>query len=247
MSSKNDPARTMALLWGRQERPNRGPKPTLSVETIVAAAIKVADAEGLAALSMRRVAETLGVGTMSLYTHVSGKAELLELMLDAVMGEGQPLPDDFDGWRAALEWFARESLTGYRRHPWLLTAPLRRGLMGPHQTAALEWLLRNISGIGLRKNEMMAVVELVVGFVHGVAQHAADAAQIERRTGVTDEQFWRDVGPLLDTYLDAERFPVLADVFGDEDVGEWPDNFEFGLQRVLDGIEAFLASRAQQP
>lgn len=242
MASETDPARTMALLWGRQERPNRGPKPTLSVEAIVAAAIKVADSEGLAALSMRRVAEALGAGTMSLYTHVPGKAELLELMLDAAMGEGQPLPDDFDGWRAALEWFARESLAGYRRHPWLLIAPLSRGLMGPHQTAALEWLLRNISGIGLRRSEMMAVVQLVVGFVHGVAQNSADAAQVERRTGLSDEQWWTDVGPVLDSYIDADRFPVLADVFGAEDFDEWPDTFEFGLQRVLDGLEAFLTS-----
>jgi AcrR family transcriptional regulator len=244
MASETDPARAMALLWGRQERPNRGPKPTLSVEAIVAAAIKVADSEGLAALSMRRVAETLGVGTMSLYTHVPGKTELFELMLDAAMGEGQPFPEDFDGWRTALEWFARESLLGYRRHPWLLAAPMSRGLMGPHQTAALEWLLRNISGIGLRKNEMMAVVELVIGFVQGVAQRAAESARVEQRTGVTDEQFWRDLEPVLDTYIHAASFPVLADVFSGDDIHEWPDTFEFSLQRVLDGIEAFLTSRA---
>jgi AcrR family transcriptional regulator len=86
-SGSGDPKRTMALLWGIGKKPTRGPKPGLSVGRIVSAAVEVADAEGLGALSMRRVADRLGIGTMSLYTYVPGKAELIDVMLDTVLGE----------------------------------------------------------------------------------------------------------------------------------------------------------------
>ncbi|HEV2779273.1 MAG TPA: TetR/AcrR family transcriptional regulator [Actinophytocola sp.] len=243
-TEKSDAERSLALLWGAQDRPNRGPKPALTVDVIVRAAIKIADTEGMAALSMRRVAETLGVGTMSLYTYVPAKAELFELMVDTVLGE-TPLPEPGPGgWRAWLERFARNGLDGYRRHPWLLEVSLTRGLMGPNQTAALDALLHAISGIGLSKGEMMAVVQLVVGYVRGVAQSTVESARLEQRTGVTDEQWWTEVAPLHDKYIDAGRFPTLTAVFSAEDWDEWIDAFEFGLQRVLDGIESFVDARA---
>ena len=102
-SGGGDPKRTMALLWGIGKKPTRGPKPGLSVGRIVGAAIEVADAEGLAALSMRRVADRLGIGTMSLYTYVPGKAELIDVMLDTVLGEVAESGDVEPGWRAGLE------------------------------------------------------------------------------------------------------------------------------------------------
>ncbi len=189
MSEKADPARSLALLWGSQDPPSRGPKPGLSVDLIVRTAIGIADAEGIAALSMRRVAEALGVGTMSLYTYVQSKAELFELMLDAVIGDGAPPAPEPTRWRAWLAEFARDNLEGYRRHPWLLEVSLSRGLMGPNQTAALETLLHTITGTGLNKGEMMAVVQLIAGYVRGVAQNALVTAAMEQRTGISDEQF----------------------------------------------------------
>jgi AcrR family transcriptional regulator len=242
MNDRVDPARSLALLWGSQDRPNRGPKPGLRVDAIVRAAITIADAEGIDALSMRRVAEALGVGTMSLYTYVPAKADLLELMLDAVIADAVP-PEDGLGWRAWLERFAHDSLAGYRRHPWLLRVSLSRGLMGPNQTAALESLLRTISGIGLSSGEMMAVVQLVIGYVRGVAQNALDSAQVERSSGVTDEQWWKDVGPLHDKYIGGTEYPTLTSVFQSWET--WVDPFEFGLHRVLDGLEAFVTERAK--
>jgi AcrR family transcriptional regulator len=232
-------ANTMALLWGTKPAPTRGRKPGMTVERIVTAAVAVADANGLDALSMRRVADALGVGTMSLYRYVPGKAELYELMLDRVMGEDGPPAREEAGWRAGLAAFARRSLAGYRRHPWLLEASLTRGVMGPNQTAALEDLLGTVAGTGLSGGEMMAVVGLVTGYVQGRARQLVETARTERRSGVSDEQFWRAFAPLLDPYLDAARFPVLTTIWRDEAFsGE--DEFEFGLQRVLDGIEAYL-------
>jgi AcrR family transcriptional regulator len=230
-------AATMALLWGTKPAPKRGRKPGLTVERITASAIAIADADGLGAVSMRRVADTLGVGAMSLYRYLPGKAELYELMLDAAIGEqGQPALDPA-GWRAGLASFARQSLAGYRRHPWLLEASLTRGLMGPNQTAALDALLRIIEGTGLTNGQMMAVVGLVSSYVQGRARQLAESTRTEQRSGMSDGQFWREFAPLLEPHLDA--FPTFAAVWRDEDLS-WEDEFEFGLARMLDGIEAYV-------
>lgn len=230
---------TMALLWGTKPAPARGRKPGMTVHEIVTAAIGIADADGLDALSMRRVADTLGVGTMSLYRYVPGKAELYELMLDTVMGEESlPEPDD-TGWRASLANVARQSLAGYRRHPWLLEASLSRGLVGPNQAALLDKLLTMLDGTGLSNGQRMAVVGLVVSYVQGRARQLAEAARTEQRTGKSDGQFWREFAPLLDEHLDTTRFPALATVWRDDEL-TWEDEFEFGLARVLDGIETYI-------
>ncbi|MGH3759643.1 TetR/AcrR family transcriptional regulator [Actinophytocola sp.] len=234
-------ARSMELLWGTKPASSRGRKPGMTIERIVAAAVELADAEGLDGVSMRRVADRLGVGTMSLYRYVPSKAELQDLMLDTVMAEGRPV-HEAASWRTGLERFARASLEGYRRHPWLLRASLTRGVMGPNQTAALDDVLRAIDGVGLTGGERMAVVGLVTGYVRGVAQQLIESTRVQERTGVSDEQFWSDFAPLLDGHLDAERHPALTGLWRDVEL-DWVDPFDFGLRRVLDGIEALVESR----
>jgi AcrR family transcriptional regulator len=235
-------ARSMELLWGTKPPPSRGRKPGMTLERIVAAAIEVADAEGLDGLSMRRVADALGIGTMSLYRYVPSKAELHDLMLDAVVGE-EPLADlTADGWRPGLERYARVSLDGYLRHPWLLRASLTRGAMGPNQTGALDAVLAVLEGTGLTGGEMMAVVELITGYVRGVAQQRMDAALVMKRSGMSDEQFWADFAPLLDSHLSPERYPALTRIWRDAEL-DWVDTFEFGLARLLDGIERLVDAR----
>ena len=257
-SGRGDPARSLALLWGTQKSPTRGPKPGLSVERIVRVAIELADATGLAALSMRRVADQLGVGTMSLYTYVPGKAELLDLMLDTVLGE-IAMPDAAPGgWRAKLELRAREDWAFYHRHPWVLQVSAARALLGPNETALFEATLHAVSGIGLSGTEMVQVVSLVGEYVRGAAQSAVDAADAARRTGMTDDQWWAAYEPVFDRYFDASRYPTLVEVeqsgaFAPSDGGadytlqRALDSFEFGLPRVLDGIEAFVRERSARP
>jgi AcrR family transcriptional regulator len=235
-------ARSMELLWGTKPAPTRGRKPGMTVETIVAAAVEVADAEGLDGLSMRRVADSLGVGTMSLYRYVPSKAELHDLMLDAVLAEDPPLDARTGGWRSALEQLARSSLDGYVRHPWLLRASLTRGAMGPNQTQALDVMLGALDGTGLTGGERMAVVELVTGYVRGVAQQRVDDIAARQRSGLSDEQFWTEFAPLLDAHLTEARFPALTRLWRDEEF-DWVDTFEFGLARVLDGIARLVESR----
>jgi AcrR family transcriptional regulator len=248
-SGKDDPARSLALLWRTSERTSRKGKPDLNVDRIVRAAIEVADAEGLQALSMRRVAERLGVGTMSLYTYVPGKPELLDVMLDTVYGETARPEEAPGGWRARLELIARENWALYLRHPWLLQVAASRPVLGPNVTAKYDYELRAVDGIGLTDVEMDSVITLITGFVHGTARGAVEAAQAESRTGLSDEQWWAAHAPFFSRIADVERFPTAARV--GQATGEAlgaaysaEHAFEFGLQRVLDGIEALVSGRA---
>jgi AcrR family transcriptional regulator len=234
-------ARSMALLWGTKPPPGRGRKPGMTVDVIVAAAVELADAEGMDGVSMRRVADRLGVGTMSLYRYVPSKAELQDLMLDTVIGD-TPEVHESDDWRAGLERYARTSLDGYRRHPWLLRASLTRGAMGPNQAAALDSVLRVLDATGLPGGERMAVVGLVAGYVRGVAQQLVEATRTEQRTGVSEEQFWTGFAPLLDGHLDPGRFPALFALWRNAEL-VWVDPFDFGLGRVLDGVETLIDAR----
>ncbi|HZO69234.1 MAG TPA: TetR/AcrR family transcriptional regulator C-terminal domain-containing protein [Kribbellaceae bacterium] len=246
-SGSGDPAKSLELMWGVQPRPTRGPKPTLTVPRIVAAAIAVADAEGLTAMSIRRVAQELGAGAMSLYRYLPGRAELVDLMVDTVYGE-LPRVVVRGTWRARLEAVARENRTLYLRHPWLLQVAAGRPVLGPNTMAKYEYELAAVEGIGLSDLEMDAVVTLLNGFVGGAVRGAVDAAQAERQSGLTDEQWWQAHQPLLEKVFDIDRFPLAARVGGavgaELNSAYDPDHaFEFGLARVLDGISALLADR----
>lgn len=251
-ASSGDPVRSMELLWGSREAPRRGPKPGLSVERIVRAAIEVADGEGLAALSMRRVAERLGVGAMSLYTYVPGKAELIDVMLDTAIGDARRPDADADevggGWRAKLEAVARGNWALFHRHPWLLqVVAVSRPPLGPNVIAKYDDELRAVDGIGLSEAEMDSVVGLVTGHAEAAARRAIEADRAVGRSGLSDEEWWRAYEPLLTRVFDRERFPTAARVGGAAggafDAGQ---AFEFGLQRLLDGIEVLVATRAAE-
>jgi AcrR family transcriptional regulator len=245
--SGGDPVRSMALLWGSQ-RPvrARGRQPALTIRQITEAAIEVADAEGLDALSMRRVAERLGAGTMSLYTYVPGKAELIDLMLDAIYTETSPGPPATASWRERLEHVARDNWERARRHPWMLRAATNsRPPLGPGLIAKYERELETVDGLGLTDIEMDAVVALINDYVHGAARGAVDAVDVQRSTGLDDEAWWAAAAPWLAKVFDPSRYPVAARVgtaAGEQHRAAYDPAFafEFGLQRVLDGISALI-------
>ncbi|HEX5264605.1 MAG TPA: TetR/AcrR family transcriptional regulator C-terminal domain-containing protein [Phenylobacterium sp.] len=243
-----DRARSLARLWGAPDPhapPRRGPKPKHSVEAVVAAAIALADAEGLDALSMRRVAEMLQLSPMSLYTYVPSKGELLDLMLDHVVGEiDEPKPGEGD-WRAQVTQLARARWQTAQRHPWVLQAGMRRPPLGPNVLAKAEAALRAVDGLGLSETEMDQVTALIADYVRGAVRAALDAAEIERDRGMTDEQWWSQQGPLLAGLIDRTRYPTTVRIGEAYKAGLMPRpdrqrNFEFGLQRVLDGIETYI-------
>ncbi|GAA4442580.1 hypothetical protein GCM10023148_49710 [Actinokineospora soli] len=163
-AGQGDPARTVPLLW----RAPAEPKPGLSVDAIVDAAIAVADESGLAGLSMRAVGERLGVTAMALYTHVPGKSELLELMYDRALAE---LPSDYPGeWRDALAAWADDGMAFYLRHPWLLHISQARPVLGPNEFQLLETVAAVLHRVGLRPRVAGGAVGLLLHYVRGAAQ-----------------------------------------------------------------------------
>ncbi len=243
-----DPAKSMALLWratsGTGARP--GPRSMLDVDRIVAAAVRLADTEGLAALSMRRVAAELGVAAMTLYTHVPGKGELVDLMLDAVLGE--LYPDEqvvvSGAWRARLKTLAQANWDFFLRHPWALHLSSGRPPLGPGIMRKYELELRAVDGLGLSEVQMDLLVTLVNGFVRGTVGGVQEKADAERVTGVTEDQWWAATEPYVAQVFDAERYPTAARVgpVAGEELGAYdPErSFEFGLERLLDGIGVLI-------
>lgn len=243
-----DPARTLALLW-RHEVPlpaRRGPRQGLSVDRVVRAAIAVADAEGLEAVTMRRLASDLGVAPMTLYGYVPGKAELLDLMLDDRYG-AMPRPSwGRLGWRRRLTAVADANRALYAAHPWAATVSTGRPPLGPGQMAKYEYELAAVAGTGLGDIELDAILALVLGFVRTNAIEA-QATVAAARTGVSDDAWWAANAPLLRRVLDPRRFPLASRVgtaAGEaHGAASDPDHaYAFGLERLLDGV-ATLAGR----
>ncbi|MER5355947.1 TetR/AcrR family transcriptional regulator C-terminal domain-containing protein [Kitasatospora sp. NPDC002551] len=261
-AGQGDPRRSMALLWRAPEdpRPGRsGPKPGLSVDAIVLAGIAVADADGMAALSMRAVGERLGRTAMALYTYVPGKAELLDLMHDRVLAELPASDDPARGWRPAVTAWADEALACYLRHPWVLQISQARPVLGPAELGAMETLLRILQGARLDHRQLRGTVAALWQFVRGSAQTAAEARAAAAATGVPDEEWWHArAAQLADLAPDfAERFPLLTGLerSGAAEAGTGssaPDRtreaFHAGLTVLLDGIAAAAArSRPAEP
>ncbi|WP_158880428.1 TetR/AcrR family transcriptional regulator C-terminal domain-containing protein [Amycolatopsis anabasis] len=250
-SGGSDPDRILALLWrherktGDAKRP-LGRKPILTVDAVVAAATALADAEGLPAMSMSRVAKSLGVGTMTLYTYIESKAELIDLMVDAALGErdfpapGEPRPR---GWRAQVELFAERTRAVYRRHPWLRQVSTIRPPLGPGLLAGSEYLISALSGTGLAPRKSSAAANAINAFVGAMVSYEVESEQVERASGKSHDAWWAERSVFWDEYFDQARYPSIVDVWSRggydyEDVVV--DVYEFGFRRLLDGIQAMI-------
>ena len=215
---------------------------------ILATAIDIADAEGLTAVSMRRIAIELGVATMALYRHVRGKQNLLLLMADTIMGQA-PFPENRPpGWRAQLELVARLQWAGYRRHPWLARiVSMTRPMVMPEGMKHTEWALAAVDGLvpGLDPNTMLHLVVNLFAYVRGCAMNVEMELEAEQDTGLTDEQ-WLDAQTVrFEGVLASGHFPQLARIFQAPGVDLDIDTlFDFGLQRLLDGYSALIDRRA---
>jgi AcrR family transcriptional regulator len=243
-----DPDKTLALLWRAQlgeRRGGRGPKQRVTVDEIVDAAVALADAEGLEAVSMRNVAERLGIAPMSLYTYVDTKSSLIDLMMDRVLAEVPRDPHGDAPWRERLERIAADLLSHYARHPWVLQVDMSRPPLGPGITDLYEHQLSAVEGIGLTDLQMDAVVTLVGGFVASTARAAHDASRTRDSSGQTDVEWWEANAPVLDRVMDGSRYPLSGRVgaaAGEEyQSASSPDyGFAFGLATILDGVERLL-------
>jgi AcrR family transcriptional regulator len=229
---------SIELAWGRRQRPTRGPKPGLTLDRIVAAGVKVAMTEGIGALSMTRVAAELGVGTMSLYRYVAAKDELLTLMVDAAIGPPPPAPPGED-WRTGLRRWAVGVRAAYRRHPWALRVPISAPPLGPNNVAWLENALRALAVTRLSEQQKLSTVLLVSGFVRNDVTLDLDLA-----AGAGGEQVMPTYARMLGALIEGGDFPALADAIASGALSDEDDpdsEFEFGLERILDGVAALVA------
>ena len=236
--------------WGRKVRAGRGPKPELTLERIVAAGVALADAEGLQAVSMSRVGAAVGTGAMSLYRYVSGKDELLTLMVDAAFGRPTPRPPESTGWRAGLTWWARTQLEAMSRHAWAVRVPLPGPPLTPNIVRWLEHGLHALTGLPLTETEKMSVILLVSGYARNEASVSADLDQTFL-AGSTPQQAMSRYGRLLAELTNEGEFPELTTVVssGFFDAQDDPPDAEFlfGLERILDGIELLIARKEHSP
>ncbi len=236
-SARSSLERSLELLWEGRPAPSKGPKPALSLDEIVEAAIELADADGLEALSMRRLARELGVGTMSLYRYVPDKRVLLDLMLDTVSApdhDARPAPGR--PWREVLE---AEALLGrelYLRHPWVLQVNWTRPVLGPNTIAGLELTLAGLTELPLGDQDKIAIISAIDAYVAGSVRQQLMSESAAEDSGISDEEFWGLQGPALERAMESGDYPVLAELQPDAFDASWDATFEQGLGHLLDGI-----------
>jgi AcrR family transcriptional regulator len=236
--------RIIQLLWDPGESAgNRGPKPKVALAEVVDAGLAEADAEGLAALSVRRVAKRLGIGAMSLYTYVPGRSELVELMINRAYAE-LILPDPRADWRTQVEAHAAQSWELYRRHPWLLDYNVARLPLGPHVLDFEEALYAAIAASGLHRAEIAGFANLITWHLRGMARAFLADSEEERRTGVSAEAYWESRNSFWFTYFDWQRYPTMAAIW---EAGGFDDpeqhSFEAAMPRVLDAVALLVERR----
>jgi AcrR family transcriptional regulator len=227
------------LVWTRLAEQRR--RQALSVEQIVAVAIRLADAEGTQALTMRRVATEAGTGTTSLYRYVTNKDELLELMVDAVQGEGErPAPSG--DWRADLTAVADGMRATMLRHPWLATELRSRPTLGPNALRQADFALAAAGGATDDITLASAALGAVANYVHGAVLAELSEREDVRSTGLTQDEWRSAVSPYVrKVIIDSGDYPRVARrIFEAEDLSH-DQQFAFGLECVLAGIEKRVA------
>ncbi|MEU5402767.1 TetR/AcrR family transcriptional regulator [Streptomyces sp. NPDC005963] len=239
---------SLAAAWGLRERPAKGPRPGLTLGRIVDAAVSIAAQEGLAAVSMGRVAKELGVATMSLYRYVAAKDELYVLMLDAAVGPPPPPLPAGAGWREALaewSWAYRQAL---RRNRWTLRIPVSGPPATPNSFAWWERGLAALERTALDEGEKLAMILVITGFVRNEVLMMTEIEEAVASSGASPEEVMRRHERILKQLADPARYPAVARML---DVGVFtgesdPDeDFAFGLDTVLDGVAALVARRSE--
>ncbi|GLW07047.1 TetR family transcriptional regulator [Microtetraspora sp. NBRC 13810] len=224
----------MEPIWNRPERAARGPRPAHSRDAVAAAGVRVADTEGVEAVSMRRVAAEPGAGTASLYRYLTGKDELFDLMVDAVMRAEEP-PERTGEWRADLRALAAGSRAVMLRHPWLPMLVAARPNLGPGSLRWMESWYGAVDGFGLDADEMLALVGTVQIFVHG----AVTRELAEREAGFDFASRMAAQGAYGDAVIAGGAYPTLIRIMVEAEGPHRPDRhdraFADGLERVLDG------------
>jgi AcrR family transcriptional regulator len=226
------------LIWLRPERGRRGPRPTLSREEITRVAIELADAEGIDAVSMRRIAGKLGAGATSLYWYVSSKNDLHELMVDEVIGEIE-LPPSSGDWSADLRSIATSTHSVLQCHAWLVLLGIQPGL-GPKTQRFGQAALGALSGLDLDLATQINILAALNNYVFGFVHRELAWTQLRQREGLTDTQWATRLRAYLDQTTSVN--PDLAEHLAARHRLASSDSFEFGLDRFLAGIGVLVGS-----
>lgn len=236
-------------IWMRPERTERsgpGRRPGYSREQVTRVAIQVADAEGLEAATMRRIACEMGTGAMSLYRYVPSRDDLVDLMIDAVLGEME-LPERPSGdWRADLSLVAHEARATGLRHPWQVALASRRPSFGPQQLRVYEFALGALDGFGLEIDEITSLVAMVNDYTHSAVRREIGWSEEARRTGMDTGRWMREyVGPYVAQVVESGKYPMFNRSVLEARVPHMPPEagFQHGLDRVLNGVAAALPGR----
>ena len=241
-----DPAlrRRSELLWEDRAAPTRGPKPAVTTAAIVGAAMELADAQGLRAVTMQAVAGRLGLTTMALYRYFPSKEALCDAIVDAGMGLPPPRAEPRPPWRIEVAEWARARRAMLCARPWLAELPFVAAPHGPHWLLWLESLLDSLARTGLRAKELAEMLSVVDGFTRGASDTAVSLARAQAR-GVSTEEWAASVGADLGRAIGDPRFPnwnALLTAPPDDSPRTMEQSFDFCLDRVLDGIELYVRS-----
>ena len=234
----------LALAWGVQPAPRRGPKPAHSVEGIVATAVALADEGGFSAVSMPRIAGRLGITANALYRYVASKEELVVLLADTAWGAPELRPPD--DWRSGVIGWTEAFVARTRVHPWLLDLPVRGAPLTPNLLSWLQALLDALDDTGLHPADKLGCATLLDGYARSTASLARDLGATP-----TSPTQGAAVAAFLEPLLRARGATLVADLMtGAAPYAEatYDDgDLEFGLQRIIDGIDALIARRAAGP
>ncbi|BBN97716.1 TetR/AcrR family transcriptional regulator [Sporolactobacillus terrae] len=243
----------IALSWGLGKPSSRGPKREMSLKQIVDTAVSIADKDGLAAVSMNRVAKSLGFTAMSLYRYIPSKDDLIILMQDAISDLSIPLEKAEHGWREAMEAFVQATIDVYKEHPWFLETPIYGVPMTPNALKVVDWALGGLQHVPLEDSEKMAVILLLSSYARACGILQKDMARAMQLGSPPDAFSGKGYADTLASLVTPERFPYLHSVVASgaytdenqssEDAG---DDIEFGLKRILDGIEQYLKKKKEQ-
>lgn len=235
-------------IWMRPERPVRGPKPAYSRAQITEAALRIADAEGLEAATMRRIAAEIGAGAMSLYRYVPSRDDLIELMADRLMGEidvtGMPSGD----WRADLTRYALEVRAMWLRHPWIATAHRSLPSFGPHQLRVIEGVMGALDP-HVSIDENLGLMAILSGYVESAVREEISWAEEVRRSGLSESEWMARSSPYVHHLMACGKYPIFTKIVVEASQPHLSrdDQFRYGLERVLDCIAAALPSTAEPP
>jgi AcrR family transcriptional regulator len=229
----SDPVTVAELLWRSGTAPAKPERARLGVDSIVASALSIADAEGLDAVSMQRVASELGYTPMALYRHVPSKAHLVAAMTDTAYGTPPAPTGRRRSWRTEVEAWVTAVWQLYERHPWLVNTPTTTAPLGPNALAWTEALLDPLARSGLSGEHLLGTATFVSSAVRDLA----------RISGELDPAAAARYGEVLAERLDPRQFPIMAALTAnatfDDDQGVAPMVW-FGLRRLMDGIDAYV-------